>query len=591
VIDPTTALSFSIFENKGVYALLLGSGLSSTAQIPTGWEITMDLVRRVGLLQGATEQADWVAWYQTKFKKEPEYSDLLSTLAPTADERRSILHRYIEATPEDVEQKRRVPTKAHRAIAWLVKDGFIRVIITTNFDRLLENALREAGVEPTVIKSEDDLKGAVPLAHSRCYLVKLHGDYLDTRVRNTASELAAYTPPFDQLLDRIFDEYGLVVSGWSGEWDSGLRSAIVRAPNRRYPFFWTIRSAANSTAEEIVRHRAGRFIEITDADSFWTALASKVEVQMDLQREDPRSVKILTATAKKYLSLPQYRIELDDLVRNEMRRALDLVAAENFQMSGAWSNSELVRRVGRYEAIFEPLVKIGGVLGRWGGDAEFETAAGMIAALANQDATGGFTVFLALRSYPAILLTYAYGLGAFKAGQLRRLHSLFEIPVLDRNGNQGAFVTHMFADLWDGGKRDVWNLLPKFDGQNRKTPLSDHLETLFREWLGSDIFLTMEFLSAFEEFELLGTLAFLSLNATEEDLARMGKDPTGQHWVWAPLGKVGWHSAGSRPILAKWNAPDGQRVLLDAGFAQGNAEFFKRAMECIPKLLGRMSWS
>ena len=80
-----------------------------------------------------------------------------------------------------------------------MKDGFIRVIITTNFDRLLENAIREAGIEPTVIKSEDDLAGAVPLAHSRCYVIKLNGDYLDTRIRNTEGELAAYSAQFNQL--------------------------------------------------------------------------------------------------------------------------------------------------------------------------------------------------------------------------------------------------------------------------------------------------------------------------------------------------------------------------------------------------------
>jgi hypothetical protein len=268
MIDPTTALAFSLFENRGVYALLVGSGLSSAAHIPPGWEITLDLVRRAGLLQGVTEQPDWVVWYRGQFKKEPEYSDLLNALAQTADERRAILHRYIEATPEDIQQNREVPTKAHHAIAQLVKDGFIRVIITTNFDRLLENAIREAGVEPTVISSEDDLVGAVPLAHSRCYVIKLNGDYLDTRIRNTENELATYSAQVNRLLDRIFDEYGLIVSGWSGEWDGGLRGAIIRAPSRRYSFFWTIRGAAKSAAEDIVRHRAGRFIPITDADAF-----------------------------------------------------------------------------------------------------------------------------------------------------------------------------------------------------------------------------------------------------------------------------------------------------------------------------------
>ena len=36
-IDPATALAFSMQENKGVYANLLGSGVSHAAQVPTGW--------------------------------------------------------------------------------------------------------------------------------------------------------------------------------------------------------------------------------------------------------------------------------------------------------------------------------------------------------------------------------------------------------------------------------------------------------------------------------------------------------------------------------------------------------------------------
>ncbi|BDO05164.1 hypothetical protein KAM622c_47510 [Klebsiella quasipneumoniae subsp. quasipneumoniae] len=57
--DPLTQLAFSIHENKGVFAILLGSGLSRSAEIPTGWEITIDLVRRVALAQGEEEQSDW----------------------------------------------------------------------------------------------------------------------------------------------------------------------------------------------------------------------------------------------------------------------------------------------------------------------------------------------------------------------------------------------------------------------------------------------------------------------------------------------------------------------------------------------------
>jgi hypothetical protein len=53
----------------------------------------------------------------------------------------------------------------------------------------MENALREAGVEPTIVSSVDALSGAEPLTHSTCYLLKLHGDYKDARILNTDEEL------------------------------------------------------------------------------------------------------------------------------------------------------------------------------------------------------------------------------------------------------------------------------------------------------------------------------------------------------------------------------------------------------------------
>lgn len=141
----------------------------------------------------------------------------------------------------------------------------------------------------------------------------------------------------------------------------------------------------------------------------------------------------------------------------ELKRASDLVAAENFQMSGAWSDAEFARRVGRYEAIFEPLAKIFAVLGRWGGAREFKTVKEVIASLADQETIGGLLAFVALRSYPVMLLAYAFGLGALRAGQLSRLYSLFQIPTPDRHGKRGVLVSDLFLDVWEGGKNDYWN--------------------------------------------------------------------------------------------------------------------------------------
>lgn len=102
---------------------------------------------RPGFQQGVENQSDWATWYSKKYGSEPDYSAPLAELAVSPAERRSILHSCIEPD-EDRAEGKKLPTAAHRAIAGLVRDGYVRVIVTTNFHRLLENALRGIGNEP-----------------------------------------------------------------------------------------------------------------------------------------------------------------------------------------------------------------------------------------------------------------------------------------------------------------------------------------------------------------------------------------------------------------------------------------------------------
>ena len=181
MIGPTESLAFSMHANPGVYAVLAGSGVSRAAKIPTGWEITLDLVQKLAALRKETCDPDPDQWYRNTFGKEAEYSELLDALCRTAAERQQLLRGYIEPSADDREEGAKQPTAGHRAIAVLAAEGFIRVILTTNFDRLIETALDDAGVTPIVLTTPDQLQGALPLVHTHCCVVKLHGDYLDTR--------------------------------------------------------------------------------------------------------------------------------------------------------------------------------------------------------------------------------------------------------------------------------------------------------------------------------------------------------------------------------------------------------------------------
>ena len=197
-------------------------------------------------------------------------------MALTPSERANALAAYFEPTEEDREAGKKVPTAAHHSIARMVAKGYFRVILTTNFDRLMEQALDAAGVQPMVISSTDAVKGAVPLTHSKCTVIKIHGDYRDTRIRNTSEELASYDPEINTLLDRIFDEYGLIVCGWSGTWDEALRKAILRSPNRRYSMTWAARGVTTDEARQIIEFRQASEIAIDSADKFFPELEASL---------------------------------------------------------------------------------------------------------------------------------------------------------------------------------------------------------------------------------------------------------------------------------------------------------------------------
>lgn len=417
IIDPITSLAFSVHENKGVYALLLGSGLSRAAFVPTGWEITLDLIRRVAVAENVEDQPDWAKWYRGKNGSEPSYSELLDNLSSTPDERRAILHSYIEPTSEDRDQGRKIPTKAHRAIANLVSDGFVKVIITTNFDRLMENALREVGIEPTIVSNEDSARGAVPLPHNRCFLLKLNGDYLDTRILNTEAELAEYPPALDALLDRIFDEYGLLICGWSGEWDPALRSALTRSPNRRYPVFWTTRTTPSDVATDLIKQRGARLIEVSSADVFFGQLAERVLLIAETRQQAPESIELAVQAAKAYVAKSEHRVELHDLLMTEAQRSIQARDASDPLYKDAPNSNAFASVVQRYEAATEPLIRILGVLGRHGDGSEQAPVFDGLRLLAELPPVVGYEIWINMRKYPALLATFAYGLGALKAGR------------------------------------------------------------------------------------------------------------------------------------------------------------------------------
>lgn len=565
-----TQLAFSLLENKGVFAVLLGSGISRAAQIPTGWEITLDLIRRVAAAQGVQEQPDWAAWYRKETGIDPNYSTLVEELASSPEERRAILHSYIEPNEQDRVEKRKIPTEAHRAIADLVAAGYIRLVITTNFDRLMENALRDRGVEPTVVASVDALLGAEPLTHSACYVLKLHGDYKDARILNTDEELTSYPPRYDALLDRIFDEYGLIVCGWSGEWDHALRAALLRAPNRRYSVFWATRGELGDGAKELTDQRRARIIPITDANSFFNGLREFVETLSQTYRQNPLSTELLVNSTKRFLSKPESRIQLDEQFSKEAERLLAGLDSEEFSANGTWDIEAFRVRIKRYESATEPIARMVGVLGRWGDGTELPIVLDIVRGICRHadNNRGGLVPLLKVRSYPAVLVFTAYGLALTRAERWKDLRRFLTSEVWFDGKDQPTWVVeHLFLWAWSGGDPELWKSIL---GNRLHTPLSEHLLSIFRDWSKPFMGLTPDYELLFDRFELLASLTCFDRKPIEQ--AREELKSRNLAFVSMPVGRISWNTASHKKLSSELRSDPTRKTSLEAGFGKNNPE-------------------
>lgn len=587
--DYLTQLAFALHDNKGVFALLVGSGISRAADIPTGWEITIDLIRRVGIARKEPEQTDWADWYRKETGQEPDYSALLEELAASPEERRAIIHRYIEPTEEEREQEKKVPTAAHYAIADLVRGGFIRVIVTTNFDRLIENALRERGIEPTIVSSPDALAGAEPITHTTCYLLKLHGDYKDARILNTDAELGGYPEAFDRLLDRILDEHGLIVCGWSGEWDHALRAAILRTPNRRYSTFWSSRGALGQGAQELASHRRARVVPIADADAFFTSLRDRAETLERTQRKNPLSIELLVNSAKRFLARPEHRIQLDELLTMEAERLLNRLKGPDFDVLSSWDPTIFGDRVRRLEAASEGLASMVGVLGRWGNGAELPLVLDTLRVFYayGEKIESGVDAYRNLRGYPAVLAFTAYGLGLTRSNRWDVLYRFLRAELHRDRDYPRTVVEALFLDAWSGGQRELWRVA---DGGSRAyTPLSERMLATFSAWGSSFVGLVPEFSMLFEKFELLASLAYLSQNEKADVRESLERGAQGG-WVSMPVGRSAWHVDHARLLVAEMKSDPLKTELLKAGFARGDAEFLELYEKVLAVQSRRIRW-
>jgi len=259
----------------------------------------------------------------------------------------------------------------------------------------------------------------------------VNGDYLDTRIKNTEQELNEYPEELNHLLDQVFDQFGLIVCGWSGEWDDALRNAMERSKSQRYSVYWTVKGTLTDKAQKLITHRDASKISIHSADDFFDTIRDHVIALSEFSKQPPSSKDITVQKLKLYLSDHSHQIKLGDLTDTTLNQVQERLSKKF--LSGKTSNQPGglgIILIDHHTAICETFTAMAMVAGSWMEKDHYSIWDRAIRELGSvKIRNGDYAYEKKLYRFPATLLFYALGVGSLKSNQLDYLKHLFDIIV------------------------------------------------------------------------------------------------------------------------------------------------------------------
>ena len=505
-----TTLSFSIQSNKGVYALLLGSGVSRNSGIPTSWDIVTDLIRKLSNSIGEDCGKEPYKWFLSKYGKEPSYSRILSKLVKTPTERVNLLKSYFENTDNEDVVALKQPSHAHKAIAKLVKGGYIKAVITTNFDRLLEKALQDEGIEPATIRHTDDISGVQPLVHAPFTLIKVNGDYLDTRFLNTEEELGEYPDKMKTYILEIINNFGLITCGWSGEWDIGLVNTIKQSENYRYFGYFTYVRKCEQNLRELAISRKGECIEIESADAFFVELNERIDALETFNSNHPLNKDIAIARLKKYIARSDGIIQYNDLIVAEQEMAYSKILLDDYNF--VLDKEMFEHQINIHKNALEILLPLCINAVQWAKPEHEQSIVDMISRFSQSPIHVGKGSYHAdaMRTYylSVLFLVYSIGIASVKFGKFSLLNKMFKLMIPEIGGVNNRFISLIKGinpNLFGNDKLNL--LLQKNYHTHQSTLVHETINQYFEPIIKNE----SELNSIFDIFEYLLSLNYLNI--------------------------------------------------------------------------------
>lgn len=298
VIDINTFVnSFKVKPNNSM-SFLLGAGSSVSSGIMSGGHMVWDFKRSIFCAEKNLKTDLYADLSKEQLQKEiqsyfdsiggfpslwspEEYSFYFEKCYPSRRDREY----YIQGKVRDIK-----PSLGYLCLGELIINGKVNLVSTTNFDDLVQAGIHEinAGISVKTISSVISNSVGFSLTEGFPNIIKLHGDYLVDKLKNTTDELQGLEKKIEDIWKAGISDNGLIVIGYAGNDNSIMKvlEELVDANQLKKGIYWcqpkgvTLSSRAKTLMEKACyKNEVSTIVEISNFDG----LMYKLFMSMNLQ--------------------------------------------------------------------------------------------------------------------------------------------------------------------------------------------------------------------------------------------------------------------------------------------------------------------
>jgi NAD-dependent SIR2 family protein deacetylase len=365
-----------------------GAGTSVAAGIPTANQMIWDFKRKIYCINEQKSVTDYNAISNSAIRNQIQsYFDNIEG-APNLDSSDEYSYYFEELYKEERDRSEYIsrmvsniqPSYGHKVLGVLMKMGELNQIITTNFDKAIENTSANifGNVDKLYVASIDNNTSALKYIQDKKQplLIKIHGDYHSRKIKNISSELNYQDNNLKESLKLICLQQGVSIIGYSGRDNSVLEvfEEAINIPNSfPHGLFWfcSNQNEVLPRVKKIIDTAKEKGIEadfvdsVTFDDTFSDIIKAFENIPADLQSYLDSNRSRLTAKplSEKGNSFPVIRINAIPIIEfPSIARLIDC------EIGGA---KELQEAINQNKSEVIAIRKKEGVIG-FGSDADFQ---------------------------------------------------------------------------------------------------------------------------------------------------------------------------------------------------------------------------